>query len=208
MKMKLFSALYLIILTACANSSTPTSNLPTDFSNGVWRGIVIGKSSEQDVTKILGTPNEKIAQSASYVYRGDGRQMVIEFSGGVADHITANSEETKAVLKMYVLVDVVKILGKPEWVTWSAQEESRTLVWATKGVAATTFINNFEVDSTNNVLRGIDLFPKMDLESYRKSRHYLTRVPTTNPNAIREGQLGKVEDPYRWANYFGATASP
>ena len=208
MKIKIILSLCLITLAACVNNPTPVNNLPTDFSNGVWRGIVIGKSDEQDVLKVLGTPNEKIAQSGSYVYRGDGRQMVIEFSNGTVDHVTANSEEAKTVLKMYVLVDIVKVLGKPEWVTWSAQEESRTLVWATQGVAATTFINNFEVDSTNNLLRGIDLFPKMDLESYKKSRHYLARVPTTNPNAIREGQLGKVEDPYRWAKYFGATATP
>ena len=172
------------------------------FSNGVWRGIVIGKSDEQDVLKVLGTPNEKIAQSGSYVYRGDGRQMVIEFSNGTVDHVTANSEEAKTVLKMYVLVDIVKVLGKPEWVTWSAQEESRTLVWATQGVAATTFINNFEVDSTNNLLRGIDLFPKMDLESYKKKSALLGARADHKPKRYSRRAVGKSGGPVSVGEVF------
>ncbi|MBI5081323.1 MAG: hypothetical protein HZB17_08495 [Chloroflexi bacterium] len=208
MKIKLFLALSLITLAACVNNPTPANNLPTDFSNGVWRGITIGKSNEQDVLKILGTPNEKIAQSGTTIYRRDGRQIILQFADGVVDQVTINFEEVRAASGAQIMLDLVKALGRPEWVTWSPLEESRTLIWANKGVAATDLVNRLNVDAPQNLIRGMDLFPKLELGAYKQSKYYLARVPPTNPNLASDGSLGKIEDPFKWELFLTVTATP
>lgn len=208
MKIKLFLALSLITLAACANNPTPANNLPTDFSNGVWRGITIGKSNEQDVLKILGTPNEKIAQSGTTIYRRDGRQIILQFADGVVDQVTTNFEEVRAASGAQIMLDLLKVLGRPEWVTWSPLEESRTLIWASKGVAATVLVNRLNVDAPQNLIRGMDLFPKNELNAYKQSKYYLARVPPTNPNLASDGSLGKIEDPFKWELFLTVTATP
>ncbi len=208
MKFKLFLALCLTTLAACANSPTPANNLPTDFSNGVWRGVTIGKSNEQDVLKALGAPSEKIAQSGMYIYRRDGRQIILQFANGVVDQLTVNFEEVRAASGAQIMLDVVNALGRPEWVTWSPLEESRTLIWASKGVAVTVLVNRLNLDAPQNLIRGMDLFPKTELGAYKQSRHYHERVPPTNPNVVSDGSLGKIEDPFKWELFSTVTATP
>jgi hypothetical protein len=168
----------------------------------------MGKSNEQEVLKMLGTPNEKIAQTGTYIYRRDGRQIILQFANGVADQLTANFEEVRVASGAQTLLDVVNVLGRPEWVTWSPLEESRTLVWANKGVAATVLVNRLNVDAPQNLIRGIDLFPKMEMSAYKQSKYYLARVPPTNPNLASDGSLGKIEDPFRWELFSTVTATP
>jgi len=208
MRIKSFLVLCLIILASCANAPTSVNDLPTDFSNGVWRGVTIGKSNEQDVVKILGTPNEKIVQSGAYIYRRDGRQIILQFTNGVADQLTANFEEVRAASGAQVMLDLLKVLGRPDWVTWSPLEESRTLIWASKGVAATVLVNRLNVDAAQNLIRGMDLFPKMELSAYKQSKYYSARVPSTNPNMVSDGSLGKIEDPFKWELFLTVTATP
>lgn len=208
MKFKLFLALCVSILMSCVANPTPSYDLPTDFSNGVWRGITIGKTNEQDVLKILGTPNEKLAQNGMVIYRRDGRQIILQFANGVVDQLTANFEEVRAASGAQIMLELVKALGRPEWVTWSPLEESRTLIWANKGVAAIVLVNRLNVDAPQNLIRGMDLFPKMELNVYKQSKYYLARVPPTNPNLASDGSLGKIEDPFKWELFSTVTATP
>jgi hypothetical protein len=205
---KFFWAIGFIVLSACANTPTPSVDQPTDFLNGTWRGVTIQTSTEQDVIRILGQPNEKLPQKGTLVYRKDGRQIIVQFANGVVDQLTANFEEVRLASGAQIMLDVVNVLGRPEWVTWSPLEESRTLVWANKGVAATVLVNRLNVDAPQNLIRGMDLFPKMELSAYKQSKYYSSRLPPINPNLASDGSLGKIEDPFKWELLSTVTATP
>jgi hypothetical protein len=195
---KILRVLGLSFLIAACSTPSLGANQPTDFQQGLWRGVTVHKSTPADVRQILGEPNEQVPQLDSFVYRQSGRQIVVEFVDGVVEIITANYQEVRVTTQMQVMPEVLQVLGKPDWVTWSPLEESRTLIWAQQGVAVTVLMNRLNVDASQNLIRALDLFPAAALADYKQSHHFRTRVPPTNPNEELDGKLGKVEDPFKW----------
>ena len=103
---------------------------------GVYRGVVPGSSTENDVLKSLGDPTRKdnIGQMTALVYPSDVGDQPINVEVGTDNTVTRIVEPISAIVRF---ADVSKELGAPDMILYGIFEELgfRLYTYLAKGIA-------------------------------------------------------------------------
>jgi len=187
-----------------------------DLLDGIWNGVTVGISTEQDVLSAFGSPSEiyhedsTALKTTTYSYFDESDTQTgliwITLKGDVVDVINLDSEAIQSKGGPRLMVDLVNLLGRPDIVSWSSLQGSRTLIWPTKGIAATVGFWAVEVDSSENHIWILEIFPPMDTNTFGESTYYADLIPEANLYPTSEANAS--EDPFDWNRFFQTPTPP
>lgn len=143
-----FIATILVIVNLFIPKQKQTVSEPTQPSSAeTFKGITPGKTSVEDLSKVLGAPDPKLSDFSK-------NMLVYTREGGGPGHEAVVNGNTVEFFKQQALQgnvsDYVEKYGKFEGEYYGEYQESgfKTYVWPNKGLAAVASINNgylFEV---------------------------------------------------------------
>jgi hypothetical protein len=193
--------LFFILLLVCAISClNQDSRVKVTTSPPRWRGLTPGKTTKQELVRILGEPAERytdVLGRSRYTYAskaGLGDPHYIYLENEVVKLISSYEDSDRP--EWTHLSKFFNQCGQPEKVTWTwhgAQE--RSFIFASKGLVVVA--NNTAVPDHANVYR-VDYFEPMPLERFmsKHGEYFLNENPFPGLDKWPEDYYVDPEHPY------------
>jgi hypothetical protein len=120
-----------------------------------WRGLVVGTSTEQDVVKVLGQPEDidSVPFGAIYLFQ-ESRNLYSAHRVKIISNVVQSIEETTYIYQPPMLLpDLVAVYGTPNFVDWSPDSLSgRAVVYEPLGIIVTVMVGPYKEAQVTRIL--------------------------------------------------------